>query len=112
MKKFLEEIKMAKKLEWFLLLTVAAMLLLVAFKDTAGSANLRNETEQRLISVLNRIHGVGKNDALITELNGRTSILVIAEGAEDMEVYLRILQAVRMMFNSDVSDIEIIPHKG
>lgn len=112
MKKFLEEIKMTKKLEWLLLLAVAAMLLLVVFKDTDPSENLRTETERRLISVLSGIDGVGKTDVLIAQNDGRTSVLVVAEGAEDMNVYLRVLQAVRVMFDIELADIEIISHRG
>ena len=112
MKKFLEEIKMAKRLEWFLLLTAAALLLLVASGNSGNTSALRTESERRLISVLDRIDGAGETDALIMESNGRTSVLVIAEGADDMSVYLRILQAVRTMFNLELSDIEIIPHAG
>lgn len=108
MKKFLDEIKMAKKLEWFLLLA-AAMLLFVSFGGDKPSSTLRTETEQRLISILSRIDGAGKTDVMISNVDGKTNVLVVSEGANDMNVQLRILQAVSVMCNSELSDIEIIP---
>jgi len=110
MKRFLEEIKGAKKLEWFLLAAAISILLLACLGKNDSSSALRSESEKRLISALNRIEGIGRADALISSEDGYTRVLVIAEGVDDMNVYLNIQHAVRTIVGIELSNIEIVPH--
>lgn len=50
--------------------------------------------EQRLSAILSNIVGAGKVDAMITASDGKiTGVLVIADGAKDITVRLRLLDA-------------------
>lgn len=110
--RFLEEIRGAKKLEWFLLIAAVAIVLLIGFRESDAPSAARTESEKRLISALSRIEGVGNADALISEVGERTGVLIIAEGVEDINVYLHIQQAVQKIIGIELSDIEIVPHEG
>lgn len=109
MKRFLAEIKGARRIEWFLLIAAAAALLLVSFGETDESSKLRTEHEKRLISVLSGIEGAGHVDAMISEANEHTGVLIIAEGAEDLRVYLNLQRAAKTLLDVELADIEIIP---
>lgn len=112
MKRFLGEIRGVQKIEWLLLVVAVAMMLMLGLGQSDQTSSKRTEAENRLISALSAIEGIGRTDALISEKDGRTSVLIIAEGAEDMSVQLDILRAVQTMVGNELSDIEIIPHSG
>ena len=59
--------------------------------------NNENDLEIRLEKILSKIEGVGKTDVLITYKENETKIegaIVIAEGAGNIDVKQKILQAV------------------
>lgn len=112
MKKFLEELKGARKIEWFLLIAAVAALFLSGLDNSDDKASLRTESERRLISVLQSIDGIGTVDAMIVENNAESRVLIIAEGVEDVGVYLNIQRAVQTLCDIELSSIEIVPHES
>lgn len=112
MKRFLGEIRGVQKIEWILLAAAVAMMLTLGLGQSNQTSSKRTEAENRLISALSAIEGIGRTDVLLSEKDGKTSVLIIAEGAEDMNVQLHIQRAVQTMVGNELSDIEIIPHSG
>lgn len=111
MKKFLEEIKGVKKLEWLLLIAAVSAIVLIGLGETHNLSEYRSEDEKRLISALKRIDGIGNTDALITDNAEGPCVLVIAEGAEDIDVYLYIQRVAQTIVGCEINDIEIVPHR-
>lgn len=106
MKRFLDDLKGARKIEWILLAAAVAMIFLFMCDGSTSSSAPRTAEETRIISVLSRIEGVGKNDVLISE----GGILVVAEGIEDVAVNLRVQYAIQTILGIEASKIEIVPY--
>ena len=110
MKKFIEELKGARGIEWFLAALTFALLLLMLWTGDHQSTAAKTAQEQRLTAILKRIDGVGKLEIMISD-EPQGGILVVAEGAEDLEVCLRLQYALQTVVGIESNRIEIIPYQ-
>ena len=73
-----------------------------------AEANYMDDEEIRLAHVLESIEGVGAVQVMITRNDGQISgVLVIAEGAENMSVMLKLLDATSTVMGVDKSIVEV-----
>ena len=110
MRKFLEELKGARSIEWFLALLAIALLILTQWNGASSTDLARTEQEQRISSILHRIEGVGEVEVMISEESGE-GVLVVAEGANDLTVCLRLQYAIQTLLGTDAVRIEIVPYQ-
>lgn len=110
MKKFLDDLKGARKIEWYIALFAIAALLLSQMGNSRLTPSYQTELENRLVSILSRIDGVGKIEVMITE-DQVSGILVVAQGADDLRISLRLQHAVQTLLGTEASRIEIIPYQ-
>lgn len=108
MKKILEELKGARRIEWFLAVAAVAILLLTQCAGSDSAARYRTDEESRLISVLQKIDGVGRVDVMISA--DALGVLVVADGADQLAVCLRIQYVVQTLLGCEASDVEIVPY--
>lgn len=110
MKKMLDMLKGARRIGLFLALAVAAILLL----QVVGSFSPGDGTglEQRLAGILGQIDGVGRVRVMVTEnADGKAEgVLVVAEGADDIRVCLRLQYAVQTLLGTEAARIEIVQY--
>ncbi len=111
MKRFLEELKGARKIEWLVLLAAISILMLAGFGQSDAPEAYRTEEELRLISILRRIDGAGDVDAMIARADDGIRVLVVAEGADDAGICLRLQYAARTLLGAEISRIEVIRHE-
>lgn len=108
MKKMLDMLKGGRRIELFLALVAAAVLLL----QLVGSVSTCSGTglEQRLEGILGQIEGVGRVKVMVTEnVDGEAEgVLVVAEGADDIGVCLQLQYAVQTLLGTDAARIEIV----
>ena len=109
MKRFLEELRSAKRIELFIAIAAIAMLILSLCGDAGKTGAHFTDEEVRLSEILGRIEGVGRIEVLISEENSG-GVLIVAEGVENMETYLRLQYAVQTLVGTEISRIEIIPY--
>lgn len=90
----------------------------VATGNAAGTASSdeqsteMDEDESRLASILEGLEGVGRVETMITrEDDTIVGILVIAEGAEDIAVRLRLLSAVTTAMGVDKQIVNVYTMK-
>jgi len=110
MKRFLEELKGARKIEWFLVLLALAVLLLTQLGDGLSETPHLTEQEKRISAILARIEGAGKVEAMISD-RGESGILIVAEGADNLLVNLRLQHAVQALLGVEAVRIEIMPYR-
>ena len=111
MKKFQELLKGARHLELILAVVAVPVNLL---QTATGRQWQGSELENRLSAILSRIDGAGTVEVMITEdAQGEAQgILVVADGAEDLGIYLRLQYAVQSLLGVETSRIEIMPRDG
>lgn len=110
MKKILEELRGARSIEWLLAALVIVLLLLMLSNSSPSDTAVKTSQEQRLASILKRIDGVGALDIMISD-GPQGGILVVAEGAENLEVCLRIQYALQSLIGTEANRIEIVPYQ-
>lgn len=108
MKRLLELFRGARKIEIFLMIAAAAMLLL-QFGSTSGK-HAQTDLESRLTLALRQIEGVGEVHVMIVQQEDETAqgVLVVADGADDVGVCLRIQYAVKTLLGVESSEIEVM----
>ena len=76
--------------------------------NESGAVSNMDQEEIRLASTLSQIEGVGAVQTMITR-NGSevTGVLVIAEGAENISVMLKLLDATSTVMGVDKSIVEV-----
>lgn len=80
----------------------------VATNTKTEEVNYMDDEENRLASVLESIDGVGAVQVMITRNDGQISgVLVIAEGAENISVMLKLLDATSTAMGVDKSIVEV-----
>lgn len=109
MKKFLEELRGAKRIELFAAIAAIAMLVLSLCGKSGTSGGIFTGEEIRLSSILESIEGAGRVEVMLSSADSG-GVLIVAEGAEDIEVCLRLQYAVETLTGADASEIEIIPY--
>ncbi len=113
MKKIAETFRSARKIELVLVAVMIAVMavLLLGQQDAAVTAS--GNAEQRLESILSRIEGAGRVDVMLCgEDGGYTGCVVIAEGAHDVRVVLKMQRAVQAAFGILPENTEIIASGG
>ena len=112
---------LSKKNSWMILLLVGVLLVVIAIPtktDSEGSSfHMYDETDQnatdmekRLVSLLEKMQGVGEVHAMITYQENKQveGIVVIAEGGGDAVIVRNITEVVRALFSVDSHKIKVI----
>ena len=112
MKRILEMFRSARKIEFLIAVVIAALLVLILI-DQGGFGSQANGPEARLERLLSRIDGAGKVSVMLSgaedTLNG---CVVVAGGADDVGVALKMQRAVMAATDLPLEKIEIIPSGG
>ena len=113
MKAFLEALRGARYLEWFLLAAVLSALGLMLLNNPGGTSE-RLPEEVRLERLLERVDGVGDVDVMITVDNdGRpAAAAVVAKGLDDIGARLEMQSAIQALLDIDLNRIRIIGKGG
>ena len=108
MKQLFETIRAARWLEPTILIALVCILILIALGSGGGST--ASDEEARMQRILSKIDGAGKVSVMIAEDEGGacTGVVVVASGAGDIEVLLRLQRAVQALTRLELSRIEII----
>ena len=106
-----KRLKGARRLELFLIVAALAAVLLISMK-TPGIGNI-SPMEARMERALSAIDGAGRVNVLINESDGCIlGVLVVAEGADDLAVRMRLMSAVKATLGVEISQIEIVDMEG
>jgi stage III sporulation protein AG len=91
------------------IIIIALALLIYSSVDKEDSrVNDMDDEEMRLSAVLSEIEGAGKVTTMIVREDGKVKgVLVIAEGAEDISVMLKLLNATSTVMGVDRSVVEV-----
>ena len=112
---FLSRLRGIRRVELFAVLTVVALLAMMALNSADNSEEGGKTTlERRLEDALRRIDGVGRVTAMVTEdgEGNAEGVLVIAEDLEDVEPYLCIQRAVVALLDVEPARVEIVGRWG
>ena len=100
---FFKKLKGIKNLQIIVVIFIIAVALIIystvmtrqnADNTETTSSSVMTADEQRLSTILSNIVGAGKVDAMITTDDGKiTGVLIIADGADDITVRLRLIDA-------------------
>lgn len=114
---WIAKLKKIKNIEFILCLFIIAIALLLynglTKEDNADSIAVSTETvvsseEARLAEILSDIEGAGEVSVMIThsgdEING---VLVVASGAKDIAVRLRLLEATKVALNVEADIVSV-----
>ena len=117
---FWAALKGAKRLEWIVLLAVAAALILLL---TSRSAQEGQQTalEARMEAVLSAVRGAGRVRVLVTAGEGDSQafaqqaqagtvqgVVIVAEGADDVRVALELSGAAQALLGVDAERIQVL----
>ena len=107
-----KRLKGARRLEIFILVAVVAAAVLMSMK-TPGSGSA-SPMETRMERVLSAIEGAGRVKVLINENDegGICGVLVVADGAGNLSVRMRLMSAVKATLGTDMSQVEIVEMEG
>ncbi len=90
------------------LLALLAVAALVLLSSGVHSSDVRSETEARLERVLSEVEGAGRVKVMVFEgTDGETGVLVVATGARDVGVRLRLQTAVQTVLGIDNARIDV-----
>lgn len=120
-----EKLKGVKHVEWIVVLAAAALILFYFSSDSSTSAGADSD-EQRLARVLSQIEGAGAVEVFLSyeeetqsvyAFSSQTSsprvkgVIIVAEGAGDARVNLRLATAARTALGVDASCISVFAKK-
>ena len=95
---------------WLYLMLVAAVAACLLLKN-AGTPDAVTQEEARLARVLSQVEGAGKVEVAVfyprEEDAAPCGVVVVAQGAEDVAVQLRLRRAVTTLTGVDVSHVDI-----
>ena len=66
------------------------------------------EQEEKLAEILSKTEGVGEVEVIVYTKDNISSVLVLATGADDPEVNIKIRQIVRTLLQTDNKNIKIL----
>ena len=109
---FVKKVFRSKKLRLVISAIIIALALIiysgVSEKKTEEVSTVMDEEETRLSKVLSSIEGAGQVEVMIVREDGVvTGVLVVAEGAKDIGVMLKLLDATSTVMGVDKSVVEV-----
>lgn len=109
---FVKKVFRSKKLRLIISAIIIALALIiysgVSEKKTEEVSTVMDEEETRLSKVLSSIEGAGQVEVMIVREDGVvTGVLVVAEGAKDIGVMLKLLDATSTVMGVDKSVVEV-----
>lgn len=109
---FVKKVFRSKKLRLVISAIIIALALIiysgVSEKKTEEVIAVMDEEETRLSKVLSSIEGAGQVEVMIVREDGVvTGVLVVAEGAKDIGVMLKLLDATSTVMGVDKSVVEV-----
>lgn len=109
---FVKKVFRSKKLRLIISAIIIALALIiysgVSEKKTEEVSTVMDEEETRLSKVLSSIEGAGHVEVMIVREDGVvTGVLVVAEGAKDIGVMLKLLDATSTVMGVDKSVVEV-----
>lgn len=109
---FVKKVFRSKKLRLVISAIIIALALIiysgVSEKKTEEASTVMDEEETRLSKVLSSIEGAGQVEVMIVREDGVvTGVLVVAEGAKDIGVMLKLLDATSTVMGVDKSVVEV-----
>ena len=118
-RKIFNKIRGIKNIQIIVAIFIIALALLIysnvdrAKSKSAPSASYEmTASEQRLSRILSNIDGAGAVEAMITEQDGKVvGVLVIAEGADDITIRLRLIEAASSALGIDKAIIRVYGRK-
>ena len=114
----------AKRMEWIIVLAVAAaLILLFANQNAAGGG--QTALEARMEAVLSSVRGAGRVRVLVSE-SGNTAqafstdasigevlgVVIVAEGADDLRVAMELSGAAQALLGVDADKIQVLKMEG
>ena len=109
MKNLLETAKSARWLE--ILLLAAILCAMLALAMDGGDASTVHSGEGRMERTLEEIEGAGKVRVLLSDPQNPSGVVVLAEGADDISVMLKLQRSVQVLTGLPLESIEIIKAK-
>ena len=107
----LKKLLAIKKLKIMVIAIIIALGLIIysdVSTNESGVVSNMDQEEIRLASTLSQIEGVGEVQTMITRNGDKISgVLVIAEGAENISVMLKLLDATATVMGVDKSIVEV-----
>ncbi len=109
---FVKKVFRSKKLRLVISAIIIALALIiysgVSEKKAEEVSTVMDEEETRLSKVLSSIEGAGQVEVMIVREDGVvTGVLVVAEGAKDIGVMLKLLDATSTVMGVDKSVVEV-----
>ena len=113
MKKITEAFRSARKIEIVLVAVMIAVMVVILLGQNDAAVSSTGSTEQRLENLLADIEGTGRVNVMLSgDESGCTGCVVVAEGAQDMLVVLKMQRAVQAALGISPENIEIIASGG
>ncbi len=122
MRRALDRLRALRHIEWALLALLAAAALMLMSGSSSDGIGQGGELERRMEAVLECVQGAGRVRVLVngsenTDMfSGQTDrsvvgVLVVAEGADDLNVALALGRAVQTLLGIEADRIEILDMK-
>lgn len=113
MKKFIEILHGARRIEWLLLGIMFAALLLYMSGAEYGTGH-GTDLERRLQDILSHINGAGNVEVMVVQNESAEpeGVLIVADGGRNIETCLRIQQAVHTLLGIEITKIDVVQHGG
>lgn len=118
---FLKKLKGIKNLQIIAVVFIIAVALLIystvmTSKSSSGAkttvSTVMTQDEQRLSAILSNIDGAGQVETMITEQNNTVvGVLVIADGAKDILVRIRLVEAAATALGVDKGLVNVYSRK-
>ena len=113
MKRIADAFRAARKIEIVLVAVMIAVMAVIMLSQENAPSSAAGSEEQRMERLLSRIEGAGQVDVMINSgEDGVRGCVVVADGAGDMRVLLKMRRAVQAALDIPAENIEIIPSGG
>ncbi len=120
---FWAALKGAKRMEWIILLAVAAVLVLF-FANRSAPEGQQTALEARMEAVLSAVRGAGRVRVLVSAGEGDSQafsqqepqsvrgVVIVADGADDIRVALELSGAAQALLGVDAGKIQVLKMEG
>lgn len=112
MKQLIEAFKSARKTE-IILIVSAICALLLCLAGASPKSEITTPEEERMQRILSRIDGAGSVRVMLSsnEDGEHRGAIVVAPGAEEIEVQLKLQQAIHTLTGLELDQIEVVKSK-